>query len=195
MKRLSLYMYIFLVVVLQSCSSVRYNKIYQYEDEFRGNSREYVRIMVRPEERRTEIGHARVIFERVEGASGGSHDAYFVIMRAASSFMADKSGFLKAGESKFEIKLTDPISEFRMKTEETLSRVTSQDSTGTSVATTADTDTRTWIEEKFIIKISDESARVLLETDEIIFRFYFGPVPVTYRITGKRLALIKEVIG
>jgi len=195
MKRMLILYFVVSAIIFLSCSSVKYNTVYRYDDEFRGNSREYVRIIVRPEERRTEIGQARIIFEKVEGNDGGFRDAYFVIMRAASSFRADEIGFLKAGESKFGIKLTDPVSELRMETEETVSTYTSQDSTGTSVTTSSDTDTRTWVEEKFIIKISDESAIGILETDEIIFRFYFGPVPVTYRIIGKELELIKEVIG
>jgi len=195
MKNLFTYLYLIIIVILPSCLSVRYNKVYQYIDEFRGSSREYVRVMLKPVERRTEIGNARVIFEKIEGEYVKSNDAYFVIMRAASSFRADEIGFLKAGETKFGFKLTDPISELRMETEETVSTYTSQDSTGTSVTTSADMDTRTWVEEKFIFKISEEIARAIMETDEIVLRFYFGPVPVTYRITGKELDLIKEVIG
>ncbi|MCU0472914.1 MAG: hypothetical protein MUC93_06055 [Bacteroidales bacterium] len=194
MKRLFILWFILSTINFWSCSSIKYNKIYRYDDEFRGNFREYVRILVRPEDRHTEIGNARIIFERVEGIGGGFRDAYFVIMRAASSFRADKVGFLKSGESKFEIKLTDPVSELRMETDETVSTYISQDSTGTSVTTSTDTDTRTWVEEKFIIKIPDESVRAILETDEIVFRFYFGPVPVTYIISGKKLELIKEII-
>lgn len=183
-----------IAIVLWSCSSVRYNKVYRYDDEFRGSSREYVRLMLKPEERRTEIGHARVIFERVEGVQGVSRDAYFVIMRAASSFGADRYGFLKAGENKYELELRDPVSEYRTSTDETVSTVFSKDTTGLSVSTTTDIDTRTWIEEKFIIRIPDESAGAIKASDEVVFRFYFGPVPVTYHISGNKLLVIKEVL-
>lgn len=157
-------------------------------------TRGYVRVMLKPEERRTEIGHARVIFEKVSGVQGVNRDAYFVIMRAASSFGADRKGFLKAGGIKFETELRDPVSEYRTSTDETVSTVVSKDTSGVSVSTTTEIDTRTWIEEKFIITIPGEIAGAIMTSDEIIFRFYFGPVPATYHISGKKLQAIKEVI-
>jgi len=182
------------IIVLWSCSTVRYNKVYNYDDEFRGSSREYVRLVLKPEERRTEIGHARLIFERVEGTDGAYHEAYIVIMRAASSFGADRKAFLKAGEDKYELELKDPVSEYRTRTDETVSTYISKDTSGVSVSTTTDIDTRTWIEEKFIIKIPGESINAIMGSEELLFRFYFGPVPATYSIKGKKLGLIKVVI-
>ncbi len=195
MKKMLTGFIVMIAVVLWSCSAVRYNKVYKYDDEFRGSSRKYVRVLLRPVERRTEIGHARVIFEKVKGVQGVSRDAYFVIMRAASSFGADRKGFLKAGENKYDLELRDPVSEYRSKTDETVSTVVSKDTSGVSVSTTTDIDTRTWIEEKFIISITDEGAGAIKASDEIIFRFYFGPVPVTYILKGKKLGLLKEVTG
>lgn len=183
-----------IVIVLWSCSSVRYNKAYRYDDEFRGSSREYVRLMLKPEERRTEIGHARVIFEKVEGLQGVNRYAYFAIMRSASSFGADRDGYMKSGEIRYELELRDPVSEYRTSTDETVSTVFSKDTTGVSVSTTTDIDTRTWIEEKFIISIPEESAEAIKAWDEVVFRFYFGPVPVTYHISGNKLLVIKEVL-
>lgn len=182
------------VCILSSCSAVRYNKIYRYKDEFTGSNREYVRIGIRPEERRTEIGNARVIIEKVEGPGGVTQDTYFVIMRAASSFGVDRRGFIRAGGINYEVELMDPVSEFRTKTEETLMTVSSGDSTGTTVSTTSDSDTRTWIEEKFMVRIPAESFSSVKSGNEVIFRFYFGPVPVTYVIKGKKLDLVREVL-
>jgi len=73
--------------------------------------------------------------------------------------------------------------------------VISKDTSGVSVSTTTDVETRTWIEKKFMIALPEESIRVIVKWDEMVFRFYFGPVPVTYILKGKKLGLLKEAIG
>lgn len=194
MKKLSVILVFIGVIVLWSCSSVRYNRVYSYEDEYRGSSREYVRFMLKPEERRTEIGHAEAIFERVRSKDVVYDDVYFVIMRTSSSFGADRQGFMKAGGKNYEIELLDPVTEFRTKSEETVSTVISKDTSGVSVSTTTDIDTRSWIEEKFMVRIPGSYSGISGHSDELIFRFYFGPVPATYVITGKKLDLIKGIM-
>jgi hypothetical protein len=194
MKRKLFIMLVPVLLITISCGSVRYNKVYSYEDEFRGSSRKYLRIVLKDDERRNEIGDARVILESSHNENDHSLVAYFAIPRASSSFRADGSGYIKAGEDKFEIPLMDPVSEVKMKTEESISTFTSSDSTGVSTTATASSDTQVWIEEKFMLKLSEEHKKSILQAGGVIFRFYFGPVPATYLLRGKKLELIKEVL-
>jgi hypothetical protein len=195
MKREILYLIIVIQIAAVSCVTPRYNKVYRYKDEFRENEKAYTRIRVRPDERRTEVGPARVIIEKESDIKGISTDLYFVIYRSASSFRVGLSGYLKAGENKYELALRDPLSELRTKSEAANSDITSVDSSGVVTGQAAGIDTRTWIEKKFVISLSQEMVSGITGSDEAVFRFYFGPMPATYVIKGNRLSAIKKVLN
>lgn len=72
-----------------SCSTQRYNKICSNEDEFPGTKKDYVSIRLKHEEKRTEIGPAKMIFKRKSHEKPA--DAYFVIYRADSGSAAEFS--------------------------------------------------------------------------------------------------------
>jgi hypothetical protein len=178
-----------------SCGTLRYNKVYRYRDEFRDNEKAYTRIKVRSDERRTEVGSARVIIEKEISKGGTSVNLYFVIYRSASSFKAGFSGYLKAGDKKYELVLKDPVWELRTKSEASISGIATVDSSGIVTGQTADIDTRTWIEEKFVASLSGEMVAIIVGSAEAHFRFYFGPIAATYIIKGKRLAAVKKVLN
>jgi hypothetical protein len=195
MKREILNLIIIIQIAAVSCGTLRFNKVYRYKDEFRENEKAYTRIRVRPDERRTEVGTARVIIEKESGIKGISADLYFVIYRSASSFRVGLSGYLKAGENKYKLALRDPASELRTKSEATISGITTIDSSGVVTGQAADIDTRTWIEEKFVISLSREMVSGITGSEEAVFRFYFGPIAATYAIKGNKLSAIKKVLN
>ncbi len=183
------------IFVLNSCSTVKYNKVYSYYDEFRDNSKKFVRVGIKSEEKRSEVGTARIIMEKEAMKEGEEVRAYFVIWRSSASFAADGSGFIKVGGMKYELSLQDQVSKFRTKSEANITNFAAPDSTGLSSAFSTDIDTRTWIEDKFVITLPDEVVKAISGTSEAIFRFYFGPVPASYILDRRRLKLVKEVIG
>lgn len=192
----SYYSFLIVAVVLTafSCSSVRYNKVYQIDDEFRNNTKKYTRIHLRPEDRRTEIGSATMIFEKQIDSEGQDVSGYFVVSRSSSSFKVAEDGFMKAGNNKIELKLKDPVSEFKSRSEATISGLASVDSSGTVTGQSADIDTRTWIEDKFIVNLSQEAVKGISEAKNVMFRFYFGPIPATYELEGKKLYSVQRVL-
>jgi len=194
MQKGILYLIILVSCATVSCGTLRYNKVYRYRDEFRDNEKAYTRIKVRPDERRTEVGSARVIIEKELSNEGTSVNLYFVIYRSASSFRTGFSGFLKAGDKKYELALKDHVWELRTKSEASVSGIATVDSSGIVTGQTADIDTRTWIEEKFVASLSGEMVSVIDGSAEALLRFYFGPIPATYIIKRKRLAAIKKVL-
>jgi hypothetical protein len=177
-----------------SCSSVIYNKVYRIDDEFRDNVKHYTRVNIRPADKRTEIGSARITLEKVVNKEGEAVNAYFVINRSSSSFKADNAGFIKAGDKKFEISLLDPVSEFKSRSEAAISGLATVDTSGLVTGQTPGIDTRTWIEDKFVVTLSQEVVMGISEAKDVIFRFYFGPIPATYKLEGYKLLAVQKVL-
>jgi hypothetical protein len=194
MKRCIYFLSLVLVILIAACSVIRYNRGYRYDDEFRGGVRNYIRVSIKPEERRTEVGVARVIIEKEVKGSLENVKAYFVISRTPSSFKSEKTGYLKVGDHRFDLSIEDSESELRTKSEAAISSFSRSDSTGVESGQSTDIETRVWNEDKFIINLSGEIVSEVLEAREIIFRFYFGPIPVTYRITGSTLEELQETL-
>lgn len=182
------------VFITGGCSTVKYNRVYRYEDEFRDNIKNYTRVSIKAEEKRTEIGTARIIFEHVVNKDKERSDAYFVISRSSSSFKVDKTGFLKADDKKFDLSLINTESGIKIKSEVSTLGYNTLDTTGVAIGQMADIDTRTWIEDKFLINLSQEAAGAISVAEVVIFRFYFGPIPATYELKEKKLRLVKKVL-
>jgi len=187
----------FAVILFMSfaCGTLKYNKVYSYDDEFIGKDKKYTRLRIRPDERRTEIGLVRVIMEKTTGREGELVSAYFVINRSSSSFNAGMAGFVRAGGETFELVLKDPVSELRTRSDASILGIATFDSLGFVSGQAVDIDTRTWIEEKFVMNLNDEIVSAILGAGDLVFRFYFGPIPVTYGIRGTRLAAVKKVFS
>jgi|WetSurMetagenome_2_1015567.scaffolds.fasta_scaffold29843_2 hypothetical protein len=187
--------FIALIMSMASCSGRIYNHVITYDDEFRNNSKRITRISIRNEERRTEINTAKIVFEKVKEVSAGESfsSAYFVIERSSTSFRIESEGYMKAGGKKFELKLVDPVSEYKTENETTAMSTESSDSTGYSSFQMSDTNTRQWYDEKFITDFSPEMVKAISSADELIFRFYFGPSQATYILDGKKLKSVQRV--
>lgn len=180
--------------VAVACSSVKYNKVYSYQDEFLHNSKKYARIHLKPVERRTDIGAANIIFEKEINKEGEDINAYFVVYRSSSSFKVKDKGFIKTGDRQYDVLLMDPVSEFKSKSEATISGIATADTSGVVTGQAADIDTRTWIEDKFVISLSKEIAEGIKEASNVILRFYFGPIPITYKLEGYKLLSVKNAL-
>jgi hypothetical protein len=176
------------------CSTVKHNKVYSYRDEFRDNVKILTRVMLKPEDRRTEIGTSKIIFEHVVNKDMERVDAYFVISRSSSSFKVDKTGFLKADDKKFDLSLINTESGLKIRSEAGISGFNTLDTTGVAIGQMADMDTRAWIEDKFLINLSQEAAASISAAEVVIFRFYFGPIPATYELKGKKLISVQKVL-
>jgi hypothetical protein len=181
-------------LIAVACSTVKYNKVYSYQDEFLNNSKKYTRVHLRPEEKRTEIGAANIIFEKEMNKDGESGNAYFVVCRASSSFKVKDKGFIKTGDRQFEVLLMNPVSEVKSKSEATISGTVLADTSGVVTGQTANIDTRTWIEDKFVINLSTEIAEAITKSSNIILRLYFGPIPITYKLEGYKLISVKNAL-
>jgi hypothetical protein len=184
-----------LIITMSSCTGRIYNRVFTYNDEFRKSSKRLARVDIRGEEKRTEISGAKIVFEKVAYVPGGESfsSAYFVVSRSSTSFWIESEGFMKAAGQTFELKVVEPVSEYKTAVESSSSSLVSADSTGVSSYETSDTSTNMWYDEKFIIDLTPAMIAAIMSSNEITFRFYFGPVQGTFILDGRKLKAVQEV--
>lgn len=188
-------MLVFLTFILNGCTWLFYDRYKVYEDEFTNSTKSIARMELRPLERKTEIGNAHIIFERTKSLRSDKYEAYCVVARSSSSFTAEQRGFMKIDGTNYEINIGNITSEQKMSTETTASAYTTSDSTSITTGTYTDTDTRLWIDDKFKFSLTAQMLESLRTSGELILRFYFGPIPATYRIKGYDLMFLKKAMA
>jgi hypothetical protein len=181
-------------LLVSGCTWIFYDTFQKFDDEFKNERKILARVSLKPEERRTEIMSAKVIFERVLSGNRDNVNAYFVIARESSSFKIDNSAFLKADNQTFELQIDNPVSELKSETETSVSSYASSDSTGVKTGQTTDIDSRTWFDDKFMFAVTPEMVTRISNAKEMIVRFYFGPVPATYIFRGSKLRYIQRIL-
>jgi hypothetical protein len=181
-------------LLLTGCSWLFYDRYQEFNDEFKNSRKTIARMEIRPLEPRTEIGYAKIIFEREFSDKNDLVKAYFVIDRSSSSFKIDNQGFIRIDDISFNITFEDILSEQKMKTETSTSSYLTTDSTTVSSGSTVDSDSRIWIDDKFLFTLSEDMIEKIKTSDNIIFRFYFGPIPGTFRIKGTDLKFVKKIL-
>jgi len=187
-------LFIILSSLLTGCSWIFYDRFQEFYDEFRNSRKAIVRMDIRPLESRTEIGNANIIFEREYSEQYDIVKAYIVIERSSSSFKIGDQGFFKIDNDSYEISLEKIVSEQKMKTESTISSFSKTDSTTVSSGSSTESDTRIWIDDKFVFTLTNDMINKIKTSENLIFRFYFGPIPGTFRIKGTDLNLLKKIL-
>jgi len=144
------------VLFLTGCSWMYYARTQEFNDEFKDSRKVISRVLIKPEEKRTEVNYARIIFERT--IKNGQEDVkvYFVISRSTTSFRIEDLGYLKASDKSFELPVDKMVTEFKSRTETSVSSYSQSDSTGVRTGFDTDIDERVWIDDKFTVTLSPE---------------------------------------
>jgi hypothetical protein len=195
MKKSGYILIVIQFVILTGCSQMFYDNYQRYDDEFKNNTKIISRVLLRPVERRTEISGAYIIFEREFSSSSDVTKAYLVVSRTMSSFKIENKGFMKVADQSFELDISNTVSEYRSKSETSVSSYAKVDSTGVHTGQTTDIDESKWIDDKFMFTLTDDMKTRIPYTDAILLRFYFGPVPATFRITGSKLRPVRKMFS
>lgn len=180
---------------LSGCSWMYRSTTRRFDDEFRNNQKVIVTIPARPVEKRTEIGSAILQIEREYSSGYDNVTAYFVVERSSSSFGIDNLGYLKANGQTFELSVENAVSEIKSVNETSVSSFAKADSAAVYLEQTSDTDTHIWIDDKFWTWITPQMVDQIKQADDLVFRFYFGPIPATYRIRGSALYELKKALN
>jgi hypothetical protein len=195
MKKINVIILTILSLSFSGCSWLIYDNFQKFDDEFK-NSRKYIaRAVLYPEERSPEINSANIIIEREVASDRDVVKAYFVISRTTKSFKIENSGYIKAGNQTFEINAAEAVSEYKLKSESSVSSYTRTDSTGVSTGHSTVIDEQSWIDDKFIFILTPEMVSGIRNADEFIVRFYFGPVPATFKFKGSRIKNVHKVLN
>jgi len=195
MKKLKYLILGITLLLMASCSWMFYDSYQKFDDEFKNSRKILARIDLDPLERRTEINSAHVIFEREISGKADNVKAFFVIARSSTSFKIENTGYLKADNQSFEINIINPVSEYKSKSEYSVETYSKTDSTGIKTGQTTDIDEHIWIDDKFIFSLSPEMISMIKKAGEFSVRFYFGPIPATFRFKGSKLKPIHKMLN
>jgi hypothetical protein len=195
MKKIKYLLFGIPLVLMTSCIWMFYDNFQIFDDEFKNNRKVIARIDLIPQERRTEINSAHVIFEREISDKQDNVKAFFVIARSSTSFKIENSGYLKSDNQSFEINIINPVSEYKSTNETSVETYTKTDSTGVKTGQTTDIDERIWIDDKFMFSLTPEMISIIKKADEFKVRFYFGPIPATFRFKGSKIKPIHKMLN
>lgn len=179
-------------ILLSGCALL-FTQEKTFEDEFKNTKTFTVTQNARPEEFGSVISSATITYSRIISDSIENLKIYFVISRSTKSFQVENKGFVKLNGRKFELNCKTEAPELKSKQESSTSSTTTKDSS--SVKTTYNTDVKSvsWFDDKFVVELTPEMVESLLKTDEILFRFYFGPEQVTFSIDSFYLKQVKSL--
>ena len=183
------------ILLLAGCSYVKYNKVFSSNDEFTNEKRSMVRIRLWPEEKYNDINEATMICEGVSKGEARMVRFYFSIPRTLSGFRVKDEGFIKVGGNKYKVIPEEPVSMLRHDNDVSISMFAASDSTGSRTRQTTDIDSRTWVEEKFMITVAENVLNDMGKADNMLFRFYFGPVTITFPVKGFKYDLVAKAAG
>jgi hypothetical protein len=182
--------FVLMTIALVSCRV--FNVIRTYPDEFKGSTKHILQQMVYPEDRRSPVGAVYLTYEKeVIPSQSASFNVYFVFSRGTTTFDIDRKGYLKIGDTKFELETQSMQSE--LKSGENTSTTTVVDSTGSK--TVMSSETIHWINDKFKVSFSAEMMALLKQNSSMMFQFYSGPVPVRLKIENENMKKIHELVG
>ncbi|NDP21602.1 MAG: hypothetical protein GZ091_11065 [Paludibacter sp.] len=192
MKKVSIIPIVF-CLILTGCSYLLNSTNKAFEDEFKNTKTYTIEQTLRPIEFNSKVSSAILTFSRTITDSGESVKVYFIIARSTSSFKVDKKGFMKANGSKFEFISEPEASEYKSIQESSTTTTTTKDSS--SVKTTYNTDVKNtnWYDDKLVVQLTPDMVKSVLQTDELLYRFYFGPEQVSFRLKGFTLQRVKKL--
>jgi len=181
-------------MITSGCSWLFFDDFQRFDDEFKNSKKLIARVLLDSEERRTEINGAYIIFDREISEKHDITKAYLVISRTSSSFKVEKSGFLKADDKTFDIEISQAETEYKSKNETSVSTFAKTDSTGVTTGQTIENEEHLWIDDKFMFTLTPEMISAVKESNEVVLRFYFGPIPATFKIKRSKLYSVQKVL-
>ncbi len=194
MKKTLLFTISIASIFFSSCGFLLNNQN-AYTDEFRNSKIFTIKQIVSPIEFGSEISNATLTYERIVSETSESLNLYFIIARSTGSFRIEKKGFLKVNNTNFELFPETEGTEYNTKQETNTSTTTTKDSTTVKTQYNTDVQSYNWLTDKFIVRFTPEMMASISKTNELIFRFYFGPTPATFIIKGFYLNQVQKLLN
>ena len=172
------------------CSSLRDSRYRVQNDEFKNQSTISLTQYLSPEERRLGIGTLKITYQQIKNINGNFLKAFVFVSRNESSFPIESKAFVKVGGKTFEVVLKNQMSESRTSVS-TETNTTTKDSV---TITTSESNTKQFYNDKFILSLNAEIVEAILQSNILVFRFYFGPEMLTYKSNAYQLKRVKGLL-
>ena len=162
-------------------------------DEFKNTKKSIYEVTLMPAEymQQTPVQNADITFERITSGNNETVNIYFVISRSTSSFNMEQKCYVRAGGKSYELEIESEGTEYKTKRETSSTTTTVKDSAKVKTESISKSDNYNWYEEKLVIRLTPEIRSALLKTNELLFRFYFGPKEGTFKFKGYSLKRVK----
>lgn len=190
MKLLSRVLTVITCLVLSGCAFL-FKPYSTTLDDFKNMKKSTYETIVLPTEFLTPVQNAYIIFERITYDNAETDKVYFVISRASYSFEMERKCYVKADGKNYELEIESEGSEYKTKHETTSTTTTVKDSTKVKTESISKSNNVNWYEEKLVVRLTPEIKNSLLKTNELLFRFYFGPKEGTFKFKGHSLKRVK----
>ena len=192
MKTLNTLLAAAICLTLSSCALL-FNPYITNVDEFKNTKKSTLEVTVMPVEymQQTPVQNANIIFERITSATGETSNVYFVISRSTSSFNMEPKCYVRADGKSYELEIESEGTEYKTKHETSSTTTTVKDSARVKTESTSKSNNYNWYEDKLIVRLTPEIKNSLLNTKELLFRFYFGPKEATFKFKGYTLKKVK----
>ena len=192
MKTLNTLLAAAICLTLSSCALL-FNPYTTTVDEFKNTKKSTLEVTVMPVEymQQTPVQNANIIFERITSANGETSNVYFVISRSTSSFNMEPKCYVRADGKSYELEIESEGTEYKTKHETSSTTTTVKDSARVKTESTSKSNNYNWYEDKLIVRLTPEIKNSLLNTKELLFRFYFGPKEATFKFKGYTLKKVK----
>ena len=99
--------------------------------------------------------------------------------------------YVRAGGKSYELEIESEGTEYKTKRETSSTTTTVKDSAKVKTESTSKSNNINWYEEKLVVRLTPEIKNSLLNTKELLFRFYFGPKEATFKFKGYTLKKVK----
>ena len=192
MKTLNTLLAAAICLTLSSCALL-FNPYTTTVDEFKNTKKSTLEVTVMPVEymQQTPVQNANIIFERITSANGETSNVYFVISRSTSSFNMEPKCYVRADGKSYELEIENEGTEYKTKHETSSTTTTVKDSARVKTESISKSNNYNWYEDKLIVRLTPEIKNSLLNTKELLFRFYFGPKEATFKFKGYTLKKVK----
>jgi len=162
-------------------------------DEFKNTKKSIYEVTLMPAEymQQTPVQNADITFERITSGNNETVNIYFVISRSTSSFNMEQKCYVRAGGKSYELEIESEGTEYKTKRETSSTTTTVKDSAKVKTESTSKSNNINWYEEKLVVRLTPEIKNSLLNTKELLFRFYFGPKEATFKFKGYTLKKVK----
>jgi len=182
--------FLILCITLSGCALLL-NPYVTIKDDFKNITKSTFEIPALPNGYLSPVIKADMIFERITTDKNEVANVYFVISRSSSSFDIEKKCYIKVDSLNYELPVEKNDTEYKSRQESTSTTTTVKDSTKIKTELTSKTDSFNWFDDKLVVRLTPGIKNALLKSNELTFRFYFGPKEGTFIFKGYALKKIK----